>query len=39
MMKLFIVGLALIGVGIAILVKPQLVYELTESWKHDGGVI
>ena len=33
-----IIGLVLIGIGITMLVKPQLVYELTESWKHDGGV-
>ena len=37
-MKFFIVGLALIGIGVTMLIKPQFVYELTESWKHDGGV-
>ena len=34
----FILGLVLIGIGAVMLAKPQLVYELTESWKHDGGV-
>ena len=38
MVKFFILGLALIGIGITMLVNPRLVYELTESWKHDGGV-
>ncbi len=36
-MLYFIVGLALIAMGIAMLWKPRLVFELTESWKHDGG--
>ena len=33
----FILGLVLIGIGAVMLAKPQFVYELTESWKHDGG--
>ena len=37
-MLYFFIGLALIGIGITMLVKPQFMYELTESWKHDGGV-
>ena len=36
-MLYFFIGLVLIGIGITMLVKPQLVYELTETWKHDGG--
>lgn len=36
-MLYFIAGLALIAAGIAMLIKPRLVFELTESWKHDGG--
>ena len=32
-----IAGLALIAIGVVMLVKPQLVFELTESWKHDSG--
>ena len=37
-MLYFIAGLALIALGVAMLVKPRLFLELTESWKHDGGV-
>lgn len=37
-MLYFIIGLVLIGIGVAMLARPQIVYELTESWKHDGGV-
>ena len=37
-MLYFIIGLVLTGIGVTMLVKPQIVYELTESWKHDGGV-
>ena len=37
-MLYFFIGLVLIGIGITMLVKPQFVYELTESWKHGGGV-
>ena len=37
-MLYFFIGLVLIGIGITMLVKPQLVYELTETWKHDGGM-
>ena len=37
-MLYFIVGLVLAGIGVTMLVKPQFVYELTESWKHGGGV-
>ena len=37
-MLYFFIGLVLIGIGITMLVKPQFMYELTESWKHDGGV-
>ena len=33
----FIAGLALIAIGVVMLVKPQFVFELTESWKHDSG--
>ena len=33
----FILGLVLIGIGAVMLAKPQLVYELTESWKHGGA--
>ena len=36
-MLYFIAGLALIAIGVVMLVKPQLVFELTESWKHDSG--
>ena len=36
-MLYFIAGLALIAIGGVMLVKPQLVFELTESWKHDSG--
>ncbi len=36
-MLYLIAGLALIAAGIAMLIKPRLVFELTESWKHDGG--
>ena len=36
-MLYFIAGLALIAIGIVMLAKPRLVFELTESWKHDGG--
>ena len=35
-MLYFIAGLALIAAGITMLVKPRSVFELTESWKHDG---
>ena len=37
-MLYFFIGLVLIGIGITMLVKPQFVYELTQSWKSDGGV-
>lgn len=33
----FIAGLALIALGITMLVKPRLIFELAESWKHDGS--
>ena len=36
-MLYFIAGLALIAAGIVMLAKPRLFFELTESWKHDGG--
>ena len=36
-MLYFIAGLALIAIGVVMLVKPRLFFELTESWKHDGG--
>ena len=36
-MLYFIAGLALIALGVAMLVKPRLFFELTESWKHDSG--
>ena len=32
-----IAGLALIALGITMLVNPRLVFQLAESWKHDGG--
>ena len=34
----FSLSLMLACMGIVMLVKPQFVYELKESWKHDGGV-
>ena len=36
-MLYFIAGLAFIAICVVMLVKPQLVFELTESWKHDSG--
>ncbi len=36
-MLYFIGGLILIAIGITMLVKPRLFFELTESWKHDGS--
>ena len=33
-----VAGIILIAVGAVMLAKPRLVFELTESWKHDGGV-
>ena len=36
-MLYFFIGLALIGIGAVMLVKPRLMYELTETWQHDGG--
>ena len=38
LIAVFLLGLVLIGIGAVMLAKPQFVYELTESWKHDGGV-
>ena len=36
-MPLFCIALlALVAFGVFVLVKPQLYYELTESWKHGG---
>ena len=32
-----VAGLALIAAGITMVVKPRLIFELTESWKHSGG--
>ena len=37
-MLYFIAGLALIAMGAVMLAKPRIFFELTESWKHDGGV-
>ena len=36
-MLYFIGGLALLALGITMFFKPQLFYELAESWKHAGG--
>ena len=36
-MLYFVIGLILIAIGAVMLVKPQFVFELTESWKHNGG--
>ena len=36
-MLYFFVGLALLAMGLVMLFRPQLFYELTESWKHSGG--
>ena len=32
-----LVFLALAIYGVALVWKPEFFYELTESWKHDGG--
>lgn len=32
-----VMGLLLIVVGIVMIVSPQLVYELTQSWKNNGN--
>lgn len=32
-----LVCLLLTVFGIALIWKPEVFYELTESWKHDGG--
>lgn len=34
---LIIGGLILVILGIVMLFRPQLFYELTESWKHSGS--
>lgn len=36
-MQYLIAGIVLIAIGIVMLAKPRLFFELTESWKHDGG--
>ena len=33
----FFGGLALVIVGMIMLIKPRLFYELAESWKHSGS--
>ena len=37
-MLYFFIGLILIVIGITMLVRPKFIYELTESWKHGGGM-
>ena len=32
------IGLVLIGIGVTMLVKPQFVFELSQSWRTDGSV-
>ncbi len=36
-MLYFIAGLALAVLGVTMIWKPEFVYELTESWKHNGS--
>ena len=35
-MPYFFAGLALIGLGVVMLVNPKFVYEVHETWKHNG---
>ena len=32
-----ILSLIVLAAGILMLAKPELVYSISESWKHDGG--
>ena len=36
-MLYLIAGVLLAALGITMLVSPRFFFELTESWKHDGG--
>lgn len=33
----FILGMVLLAVGLLMVIRPQVFYDLTESWKNSGA--
>lgn len=36
-MELLLSGLVLLGIGITMLAAPNVIYQITESWKNDSS--